>query len=182
MILKFLIPIFIFLTSLVSCEQEVSEKDIQEYKKTMDVRLGHLGNAIIIQGRLLDAFNLSNDRSDENHFKEAEELVKNHISSFGEPESLRRLKIPNSNKLRQLHNSLIETSELLIAASNALEDNAWLGGSVSYAEVNLEKARFNFQKAVKIIYGVNDGKGIKPEMQYEEYDVGEVPDSKAKTK
>ena len=26
----------------------------------MDVRLGHLGNAIILQGRLLDAFNLTN--------------------------------------------------------------------------------------------------------------------------
>ena len=61
MILKFLLIVLISLTSLVSCEQEISEKDIQEYKKTMDVRLGHLGNAIIIQGRLLDAFNLRND-------------------------------------------------------------------------------------------------------------------------
>ena len=86
MILKFLLIAVISLTGLVSCEQEISEKDIQEYKKTMDVRLGHLGNAIIIQGRLLDAFNLSNERSDEDHFKEAEELVKNHVSSFGEPE------------------------------------------------------------------------------------------------
>ena len=51
MILKFLLIVLISLTSLVSCEQEISEKDIQEYKKTMDVRLGHLGNAIIIQGR-----------------------------------------------------------------------------------------------------------------------------------
>ena len=82
MILKVLLMALISLTSLVSCEQEISEKDLQEYKKTMDVRLGHLGNAIIIQGRLLDAFNLRNDRSDEDHFKEAEELVKNHISSF----------------------------------------------------------------------------------------------------
>ena len=182
MILKFLLIAVISLTGLVSCEQEISEKDIQEYKKTMDVRLGHLGNAIIIQGRLLDAFNLSNERSDEDHFKEAEELVKNHISSFGEPESLRKLKIPNSNKLRQIHNSLIETSELLIAASNALEDNAWLGGSVTYAEMNLEKARVNFQKAVKTIYGVDDNQEIKPEMQYEEYDVGDVPDAKDKLK
>ena len=56
----------------------------------MDVRLGHLENAIIIQGRLLDAFNLRNDRLDEDHFKEAEELVKNHISSFGEMNHLER--------------------------------------------------------------------------------------------
>ena len=36
----------------------------------MDIRLGHLGNAIIMQGRLLDAYNLSAEREDEDHFKE----------------------------------------------------------------------------------------------------------------
>ena len=179
MYINFLLILF-FSLGLVSCDQEISQEALQDYKKNMDVRLGHLGNAIIIQGRLLDAFNLSNDRSDEDHFKEAEELVKNHISSFGEPEVLRKIRIPNSPKLKQIHESLIETSELLIATSNALEDNAWLGGSVSFAEVNLEKARVNFQKAVKVIYGIEDGEKIKPEMEYEEYDVGEVPDAKDK--
>ena len=48
--------------------------------------------------------------------------------------------------------------------------------------MNLEKARVNFQKAVKIIYGVDDDNEIKPEMQYEEYDVGEVPDAKEELK
>ena len=100
----------------------------------MDVRLGHLGNAIIIQGRLLDAFNLSNERADEDHFKEAEELVKGNLELFGRPDELKEIKLPNSNKLRKIHGSLIEASELLIQAANALEDNAWLGGSVSYAE------------------------------------------------
>ena len=106
-------------------------------KSTMDVRLGHLGNAIIMQGRLLDAFNLRNDRSDEDHFKEAEELIKEHIESFGRPDDLRNIKIPNSAKLREVHNQLIEASELLISALNALEDNAWLGGSVTFAEMKL---------------------------------------------
>ena len=71
---------------------------ISNYKSIMDVRLGHLGNAIIIQGRRLDAFNLRNDRSDEDHFKEAEELVKGHLESFGRPDDLKKLKIPNSKK------------------------------------------------------------------------------------
>ena len=75
MFIKFLLILF-FSLGLVSCDQEISQEDLQDYKKNMDVRLGHLGNAIIIQGRLLDAFNLSNDRSDEDHFKEAEELLK----------------------------------------------------------------------------------------------------------
>ena len=35
-----------------------------------------------MQGRLLDAFNLRNDRSDEDHFKEAEELIKEHLKSL----------------------------------------------------------------------------------------------------
>ena len=165
---------------VISCEEKISDDQLPEYKSTMDVRLGHLGNAIIMQGRLLDAFNLRNDRSDEDHFKEAEELIKGHISSFGEPEVLRNLKIPNSQKLRKIHFSLIESSELLIAATNALEDNAWLGGSVSFAERNLEKARFNFQTAVKDIYAIDDGNKVKPEMEYEEYDVGEVPDASEK--
>ena len=67
------INIFLILFFLIaSCESKVSETDLEEYKEIMDIRLGHLGNAIILQGRLLDAFNLRNDRADEDHFKEAE--------------------------------------------------------------------------------------------------------------
>ena len=71
---------------------------------------------------------------------------------------------------------MIEASELLIQATNALEDNAWLGGSVSYAERNLEIARVNFQTAIKEIYVIEDGKEIKPAMEPQEYDVGEKPE------
>jgi len=167
-----------FLTLLFSCEGKISENDRNEYKAIMDIRLGHLGNAIIMQGRLLDAFYLRNDRADEDHFKEAEELIKGHLESFGRPDDLRSLKIPNSSELRKIHNSLIETSQLLISASNVLEDNAWLGGSVTYAERNLETARVNFQKAVKIVFKIEDEKEIKPVMEYKEYDIGEKPKSK----
>ena len=66
----------------------------------MDVRLGHLGNAIIMQGRLLDAFNLSNE-GDEDHFKEAEEIIKSHLKSFGRSDELRKMDIPNSSKLKK---------------------------------------------------------------------------------
>ena len=131
-----------------------------------------------MQGRLLDAFNLSNDRADEDHFKEAEELIKGHLKSFGRPDDLRNLKIPNSAKLRNIHNSLVEASELLIASTNALEDNAWLGGSVSFAERNLDKARFNFQNAVKTVYSLKSEEEIKPVIEPKEYDVGEQPEMK----
>ena len=171
------INVFLILFFLItSCENKVSETDLEEYKEIMDIRLGHLGNAIILQGRLLDAFNLRNDRADEDHFKEAEELIQGHLKSFGRPDVLRKLDIPNSNKLKEVHNSLIEVSELLIAATNALEDNAWLGGSVSFAERNLDVARFNFQNAVKFVYQVKDEQKVKPVMEYKEYDVGDTPD------
>ncbi|MBS91687.1 MAG: hypothetical protein CMM95_01355 [Rickettsiales bacterium] len=159
----------------VSCEEKVSNADLEVYKELMDVRLGHLGNAIIMQGRLLDAYNLSSERADEDHFKEAEEIIKSHLKSFGRPDELRSLDIPNSSKLRKVHNSLIEASELLISAGNALEDNAWLGGSVSFAERNLDIARVNFQKAVKMVYIIKDEQKIKPVMEHQEYDVGEKP-------
>ena len=161
---------------VLSCEQKISEEDLNSYKSIMDVRLGHLGNAIIIQGRLLDAFNLRNDRADEDHFKEAEELVKGNLELFGRPDELKKLPIPSSSKLKKIHSSLIEASELLIQGSNALEDNAWLGGSVSYAERNLEIARVNFQTAIKEIYAIEDDKEIKPAMEPQEYDVGEKPE------
>ena len=170
---NFFIFLFLFLT--FSCEEKISQNDLQEYKKIMDIRLGHLGNAIIIQGRLLDAFNLSNERADEDHFKEAEELIKANLESFGRSDELKRLKIPNSSKLKEVHYSIIEVSELLISAGNALEDNAWLGGSVSFAERNLETARVTFQNAIKTVYAIEDGKDVKPEMEYKEYDVGEKP-------
>ena len=77
---------FIFFIVSLSCEEKISQDDLKNYKEIMDVRLGHLGNAIIMQGRLLDAFNLRNDRADEDHFKEAEELIKGHLRSFGRPD------------------------------------------------------------------------------------------------
>ena len=174
--IKKLNTFLILLFFIISCESKISENDLNKYKEIMDIRLGHLGNAIILQGRLLDAFNLRNDRADEDHFKEAEELVKGHLESFGRPDDLRKLDIPSSTKLNEVHNSLIEASELLIAATNALEDNAWLGGSVSFAERNLEVARFNFQNAVKTVYQVRDEQEIKPVTEYEEYNVGDIPD------
>ncbi len=177
-ILKYINLITICFLILFSCDQKISENDLEEYKSIMDIRLGHLGNAIIMQGRLLDAFNLSNDRADEDHFKEAEELIKGHLKSFGRPDDLRNLKIPNSAKLRNIHNSLVEASELLIASTNALEDNAWLGGSVSFAERNLDKARFNFQNAVKTVYSLKSEEEIKPVIEPKEYDVGEQPEMK----
>ena len=33
-----------------------------------------------------------------------------------------------------------------------------------------------FQKAVKVVYAIEDGKEIKPEMKYEEYEVGDKPE------
>jgi len=157
-----------------SCEEKLSQEDIDSYKKIMDVRLGHLGNAIIMQGRLLDSFNLSNQRADENHFKEAEELIKQHLLKLGLPDDLEKLQIPNSNEIKKLHNSVIEASELLISAVNTLEDQAWLGGSVSFAEGSLEKARFNFQTVVKTIYKPKEE--VKPIREHKEYEVGEKPE------
>ena len=51
-----------------------------------------------------------------------------------------------------------------------------MGGSVSFAERNLDTARVAFQKAVKVVYAIEDGKEIKPEMEYEEYEVGDKPE------
>ena len=143
------IILFVLSFLVLSCEEKISETDLNEYKNLMDVRLGHLGNAIIIQGRLLDAFNLRNDRADEDHFKEAEELVKGNLRSFGRPDELREMKLPNSKKLKKIHENLIKASELLIQAGNALEDNAWLGGSVSYAEKNLNWLGLTFKQQSK---------------------------------
>ena len=141
----------------------------------MDIRLGHLGNAIIIQGRLLDAYNLRSESAEENHFKEAEELIKENLEKFGRPDELKKLNIPKSKKIKDLHDSLIDSSQLLITAVNMLEDQAWLGGSVSYAENAVDKARFKFQTAVKLIYKPDD-LDIKPVLEHKEYDVGEIPE------
>ena len=61
--IKFLFSIILSLF-LFSCEEKISKDDLEEYKNLMDIRLGHLGNAIIMQGRLLDAYNLSAERAD----------------------------------------------------------------------------------------------------------------------
>tara|TARA_B100000242_G_C42935280_1_gene433759 strand:+ start:141 stop:686 length:546 start_codon:yes stop_codon:yes gene_type:complete len=160
---------------LFSCEEKISQEDINSYKDIMDIRLGHLGNAIIIQGRLLDAYNLRSESAEENHFKEAEELIKENLEKFGRPDELKKLNIPKSKKIKDLHDSLIDSSQLLITAVNMLEDQAWLGGSVSYAENAVDKARFKFQTAVKLIYKPDD-LDIKPVLEHKEYDVGEIPE------
>ena len=50
------------------------------------------------------------------------------------------------------------------------------GGSVSFAERNLDTARVVFQKAVKTVYAIEDDKEIKPELEYKEYEVGDRPE------
>ncbi|MAH79140.1 MAG: hypothetical protein CMN00_01095 [Rickettsiales bacterium] len=170
----YLFIIFITLFSTIACEQKLNKEDIESYKQVMDVRLGHLGNALIMQGRLLDAYNQNNATADENHFKEAEELIKIHLTKLGIPSELKELDIPNSKPIKKFHNSIVESSELLIAAINMLEDQAWLGGSVSFAEASVDKARVNFQTVVKAIY--NPKGEVKPITEHKEYDVGEKPE------
>ena len=163
----------LLLLGILSCEQKLSEQDINSYKEVMDIRLGHLGNAIIMQGRLLDAYNLSSFRADEDHFKEAEEIIKTHLEKLGRPDELEKLNIPNSSKIKELHASIIESSELMVSAMSMLEDQAWLGGSVSFAENSVDKARFNFQNVIKAIY--KPDQDVKPLIEHKEYDVGEKP-------
>ena len=163
----------LLLLGSLSCEQKLSEQDINSYKEVMDIRLGHLGNAIIMQGRLLDAYNLSSFRADEDHFKEAEEIIKTHLEKLGRPDELEKLNIPNSSKIKELHASIVESSELMVSAMSMLEDQAWLGGSVSFAENSVDKARFNFQNVIKAIYKPNQD--VKPLIEHKEYEVGEKP-------
>ena len=54
-----------------------------------------------------------------------------------------------------------------------LEDNAWLGGSVSYAEKNLELARVNFQTQSKKFMLLLMKKYQAKAMEHKEYEVGE---------
>ena len=165
---------FVMFLFVLSCEEKLSEEDISDYKKLMDIRLGHLGNALIMQGRLLDSYNLSSFRADEDHFKEAEEIIKGHLESLGRPDELKKLDIPNNVKIRNLHQLIIESSELMISAMNTLEDQAWIGGSVGFAEVAVDKARYNFQTVIKDIYKPKED--VKPILEHKEYDVGEKPE------
>ena len=167
---------FLCLIILISCDKELSENDIENYKKVMDVRLGHLGNALIMQGRLIESHNLNSFRADEDHFKEAEEIIKDHLEKLGRPDELKALPVPNVKKIKDLHSSIIESSELMISAVSTLEDQAWLGGSVGYAESALDKARFNFQNVIKVIYKPEED--VKPLREYKEYDVGDRPEDK----
>ena len=59
----------------------------------------------------------------------------------------------------------------MISAMNTLEDQAWLGGSVGYAEVAVDRARYNFQTVIKDIYKPQES--VKPILEHKEYDVGE---------
>ena len=169
---KIIICFFILL--FIGCEEKLTESDINQYKQIMDIRLGHLGNAIIMQGRLLDSYNLNNFRADEDHFKEAEELIKGHLSKLGRPDELKSLRIPNSKTMRNLHENVVDASELMITAISTLEDQAWLGGSVSFAEASLEDARYKFQVVVKEIYELDED--VKPVYEHKEYEVGEKPE------
>ena len=162
---------FALLLSIISCEEKISEEDIDNYKKIMDIRLGHLGNALIMQGRLLESYNLSSFRADEDHFKEAEEIIKGHLANLGRPDELKELNIPNKTKIKDLHQLIVESSRLMISAMNTLEDQAWLGGSVGYAEVAVDRARYNFQTVIKDIYKPQES--VKPILEHKEYDVGE---------
>ena len=73
----------------------------------------------------------------------AEELIKSNLNDFGRTDDLKDLQIPNSPKIREIHSSLIDASELLTSGS------AIIGSSIKSKSTSTSAEYFAFTSGLK---------------------------------
>ena len=66
-----------------ACDAETSKADIEQYNALIAEKHDLLGRAIILQGRLIESFNMSNDILDDVKFMDAEGYLEELLERIG---------------------------------------------------------------------------------------------------
>ena len=158
-----------------ACDQGPSKADIEQYNALIGEKHDLLGRAIILQGRLIESFNMNNDVLEDIKFMDAEGYLEELLERIGTTEDIEAMPLPSDDTdLQKLHRQLADSVHFLRECNRSLEDSAF--GNISYAEAAWFKSRSAFGNFTKDLVYQTTGEEL-PEIQerdIREYSVGET--------
>ncbi len=159
---------------VTACDTEASKADIEQYNALIAEKHDLLGRAIILQGRLIESFNMNDEVIDDVKFMDAEGYLEELLERIGTVETIEAMPLPSqASDLQELHRQLADAVHFLRACYDALEDSAF--GNISYAETAWFKSRNAFGHFTKELVFRTTGEEL-PDIQerdISEYNIGE---------
>ncbi len=158
-----------------ACDQGPSKADIEQYNALIAEKHDLLGRAIILQGRLIESFNMNNDILEDTKFMDAEGYLEDLLERIGTTEAIEAMPLPSDDTdLQKLHRQLADAVHFLRECYRSLEDSAF--GRIGYAEAAWFKSRSAFAGFTKDLVYQTTGEEL-PDIQerdIREYDIGET--------
>lgn len=125
---------------LVSCDGDISSSEAQQYSEWIDERSRLLGQAIILQGRLLEGFMVNADVLDEEQFIEAEELLADKLDMLEDGEPL-PASLTKSESLKALHGRFERCVSSIRRSAQVVDEEAYVSRAVRVSELAWDDAR-----------------------------------------
>ena len=125
---------------LVSCDGDISSSEAMQYNEWIAERSNLLGQAIILQGRLLEGFMVNKDVLDEEQFIEAEELLADKLEQLSDSEPL-PASLSSSESLKALHGKFRNCVSSISRSAQIVDEEAYVSRAVRVAELAWDDAR-----------------------------------------
>lgn len=131
-----------------SCERGLSSSEGETYNGFIKERHQLLGQMLILQGRLLEAFIVNENVLDDGQFIDAEELLAERLISLGTKREIDSLSLPSSlassPAVLSLHKRFGECVYYLRESARIVDEEAYVPRAVSFAEASWDEARICF--------------------------------------
>ena len=160
---------------IAACDDGASRAEAQKYENFIREKHELLGRAIILQGRLIESFNVNDNILEDVDFMDAEGYLEDILEKIGPAEDIEAMTLPTANQeLHKLHRQLADAVYYLRACNRSLEDSAYT--STGFAEAAWDKARVAFGDFTRELVLRTTGEEL-PDLQPREtpeYAVGDV--------
>ena len=125
---------------LVSCDGDVSSSEAMQYNEWIAERANLLGQAIILQGRLLEGFMVNKDVLDEAQFIDAEQLLADKLEQLSDTEPLPAF-LGSSQSLTALHGRFEMCVSSISRSARVVDEEAYVSRAVRVSELAWDDAR-----------------------------------------
>lgn len=99
-----------------------------------------LGQAIILQGRLLESFMINADVLDEGQFRDAEVILSDHIAKLHERQKLTK-ELANSQKIKDMDAHFERCVGHISESVRIVDEEAYVARAVRFSEFEWDEAR-----------------------------------------
>lgn len=130
--------------ALTACSNDqIPSEDAASYENQIDQRYKLLGQAIILQGRLLESFNFDSTVLDKRQFIDAEEILGEHLNKIGTVDVIEAIPLAHEN-LQPIHKRFADAVYFIHESAKAVDEGAYTTESVLVAEESWKRARHSY--------------------------------------